>query len=94
MLSDIDILDFIGRIAENKAAILTINKTIEDDLKVVHRIKTDMEEFAKKMNIPIKVCFAIGSFVDGETVDIFLEKTEEALERAKMKNCEIVGISI
>ena len=91
---DITILDPIGRIHENVAAILTINKTIEDDLIVVNKIKKDFEDFAKNLGIELKMCFAVASYVEGDTPELLLEKAEDALNRAKLKNCEVVGIAI
>ncbi len=91
---DVSILDPIGRIHENVAAILTINKTIEDDLSVVNKIKSDFESFAKNLGLELKMCFSVASYVEGDTPDLLLEKAEDALQRAKVRNCEVVGIAV
>ncbi len=91
---DVSILDPIGRIRENVAAILTINKTIEDDLSVVNKIKNDFDKFAQNLGLELKMCFAIASYVEGDTPDLLIEKAEDALERAKVRNCSVVGIAI
>ncbi len=91
---DVSILDPIGRLKENTAAILTINKTIEDDLSVVNKIKSDFEKFAQDLGLELKMCFSIASYVEGDTPDLLIEKAEDALNRAKVRNCSVVGIAI
>lgn len=91
---DVSILDPIGRIRENVAAILTINRTIEDDLSTVNKIKKDFETFAENLGLELKMCFSIASYVEGDTPDLLLEKAEDALQRAKIRNCEVVGIAV
>ncbi len=94
VLSDVTVVDIMGRIAENKAAIISINKSIEDDLRLIEKIQKDLSKFKEKTNMEIKLCFAISSFVEGDTSDMLLEKAEEALHRARKRDCQIVGIAI
>ncbi len=94
VLSDITVVDIMGRIAENKAAIISINKSIEDDLKLIEKIEIDLSKFKTEINMDIKLCFAIASYVEGDTSDMLLEKAEEALHRARNRDCKIVGIAI
>ena len=84
----------MGRIAENRAAIISINKSIEDDLRLIEKIKIDLEKFKQEAKMDIKLCFAIASYVEGDTSDMLLEKAEEALHRARKRDCQIVGIAI
>ncbi len=94
VVSDITVVDIMGRIAENQAAIISINKTIEDDLKLIERIQKDLIKFTEEIQTEIKLCFAIASYVEGDTSDMLLEKAEEALHRAKNRDCKIIGIAI
>ena len=94
VLSDVTIVDIMGRIAENRAAIISINKSIEDDLRLIEKIKIDLEKFKQEAKMDIKLCFAIASYVEGDTSDMLLEKAEEALHRARKRDCQIVGIAI
>jgi CPA1 family monovalent cation:H+ antiporter len=92
--SDVTVVDIMGRIAENRAAIISINKSIEDDLKIIEKINKDLIKFEDEVKMNIKLCFGIASYVEGDSSDILLEKAVEAIERAKKRNCEIVGIAI
>ncbi len=94
IISDVTVVDIMGRIAENKAAIISINKSIEDDLKLIEKIQIDLAKFKEEIGINVELCFAIASYVEGDTSDMLLEKAEEALHRARKRNCETVGIAI
>lgn len=92
--SQVSTLDYIGRIAENRAAILTINRTPEEDLAVAETIQRHMQRFASKNNIHLKLCFAIANYIECDMPEMLYEKVEEALQRARQHDCSIIGIAM
>lgn len=90
----ISTLDYIGRIAENRAAILTINRSPEEDLAVAEAIQRKMAGFSETERIAVKLCFSIASYVEGDPPEMLYEKAEEALARARTHECRIIGIAM
>lgn len=87
-------LDNIGRISENKAAVLTINRTPEEDLEVAGLIKEKMSSYTKQEGIAVNLCFSIANYVEGDPPAMLYEKAEEALERARSSGCRMIGIAM
>lgn len=91
---NISTLDYIGRIADNRAAVLTINRTPEEDLEVAQKIQTSMEKYAETQQLKLKLCFAIANYIEGDTPDMLFEKAEEAMQRANVHDCSVIGIAM
>ncbi len=91
---EVSTLDYIGRVADNRAAVLTINRTPEEDLLVAETIQNDMKDFADMEGMPLKLCYAIANYMEGDTLEMLYEKVEEALQRAREHDCGIIGIAM
>ncbi len=91
---EVSTLDIIGRLAVHRAAVLTINRTPEEDLCVAERLQAGMQRFARERDMPLKLCFALASWVEGDTPEMLLEKAHEALQRAHQQGCGVIGIAL
>ncbi len=94
LASEVSTLDIIGRLATNRAAVLTINRTPEEDLCVAERLRDGMRRYAQRKGMDLRLCFALANFVEGDTPEILVEKAHEALERAHHQDCEVIGIAL
>ena len=94
LTSDLSVLDHVGRVGIDKAAVLTIHKAIDDNMELIQHIRGRMAHFASDHGLELRLCFGIAAFADGDTPEMLMEKAFEAVGHARLSACRSVGIAV